>query len=100
MLGGGGGGKNFIYMYFVGELHPRLYIITNCRKSVLCRDLKCPFCTAKPCGVCGNCLHPERKNKCVERYFVFFVSLQYVMPATPPPLPSFVFFTSFGDPDP
>jgi hypothetical protein len=33
-----------------------------------CRIKNCRQCTAPPCGVCSNCLHPEYKNKCAERY--------------------------------
>jgi len=34
----------------------------------ICKKKNCTFCTAPNCGVCGNCLHPERRNKCIRRY--------------------------------
>ena len=45
----------------------------NCRKrAVVCKDSGCKKCTAPPCGTCYNCLHPEYKNKCIERYRTMF----------------------------
>jgi hypothetical protein len=34
----------------------------------VCKVIDCTFCTASNCGKCGNCLHPDRKNKCIRRY--------------------------------
>lgn len=43
---------------------------------MVCRNSECKYCTAVPCGACGNCLHPDRKNKCTKRYIhdVFCIS--------------------------
>jgi hypothetical protein len=40
---------------------------TSSKRRVVCRDVACPFCTAAPCGLCGNCKFPDRKNKCIKR---------------------------------
>jgi hypothetical protein len=45
-----------------------IFIFISCRKGLICRIKNCRQCTAPPCGVCSNCLHPEYKNKCTERY--------------------------------
>lgn len=37
------------------------------RRRVVCRSAACPYCTAAPCGQCGNCKFPDRKNKCIKR---------------------------------
>ena len=40
----------------------------NFRRNVVCKVLHCTKCSAKPCGVCGNCKYPSRKKKCILRY--------------------------------
>jgi hypothetical protein len=42
-----------------------------CRiRARVCKNKRCKFCTGPSCGLCGNCLHPERKNKCIRRYVI------------------------------
>jgi hypothetical protein len=33
----------------------------------VCKAKNCSYCTSPNCGACGNCLYPERRNKCIRR---------------------------------
>lgn len=33
----------------------------------VCKKKSCCYCNSTPCGTCGNCLNPSRKNKCLRR---------------------------------
>ncbi len=47
------------------------------QKGRVCRKKDCKYCNSPPCGTCGNCLHPENRNKCRKRLAFFFKSVLF-----------------------
>ncbi len=53
------------------------YTFMKRQKGRVCREKDCKYCNSPPCGTCGNCLHPENRNKCRKRLSFFFISVLF-----------------------